>query len=1246
MVRVLSAGLTAEMDSLDRHVSTSLTAERWLPKWTAKISGLTDGKTEQYAHGHAAAVAVDANGPGEDIVFRARSGSATTPQNTGLYIQIIKGAALETPENWTTWTYTGISGLMCPAWTVDNGNSYNGGSIAVAVWDNGGTWTGRVFYTTHAAGYLRCADFNLATGAAIGGEVTIATLGTGVQLYSMQIASCRPTEVFALLYTQVEASQAAWQKAIYGTTVQGYAYSGSWAPSSWPFPYHTLMDGGLVKDTSNYDSGGTLTAAQWGKRPCGGLAVSEVDANTVVVTFGAIHWRRRGYWTNNTGLRSFIYHRNSGWWEQGAEVDKCDFVSAQRIKLPMFARGCQVDGNNIIVWSRLVEPSNFQQTEAAPSLARVRDVVFARLSADGRYFTHFERLGEQDDFTAASLVKVNHAGGQKLYALGWRSVSESDMAAAVGDVDYPLNLGDYATSWNLTVNNRLGMTLGVNMHDAAPIYAGDLEYGMLVRANFGLPGEVVQVGQGRIDQISAALQSSGNQIAGSATINAVADKSLQGTVAEAIGDELAHNQFYVEPTNPIKHVAVSRGKWIVESMLWPENQFHGVYTSLNGKWAYRLKSFPYALATLINKNNPGSCLTSRPDYMGTWFKNIVWLGANPRVEGMIEASVRFGITRVEQENAVFDPVTVGDIPYRTEITVNKANGVYTSVNWRFYNNDNNELQLQSTPNQRACMAGVICHAPEVGRKFSFIWEYGTPLADYTHIEDTQRSTETFDNASVTHTGANILYLIESDFDSTGANWVHKEVAYCPATGLTPGKPADLRMQVLGGTIYCFYRPHATDAEIAAGTQPNWQFAFSFKSGRFGASQFGLVGRAMATIQWDTWMDLKRQYTVEKLVNEVDFWGIRVSDAVMDRTMEEHLTRRCWQGWTPTVFTPKVNNDARTVNSGASYNYAIEAINPTIDFNVNIPGATNEAGVFLRGIDPTTPTNTCIKIGLVAHSTTNAASTTVYYYAVKRRFSGGSEVVSAREYAPSPLIFYPGLPIPVRVTVRGNVYAVWVGGNFVGYFQDSTALGVYFGLYSTGGNASFTKVYVPELYETPMFEPVSVGQTMAAAVNQILNGRRIKAVVRWDGSVKFGYFFEHDTGLSFSDTILSSTQQTNDRFLSVVRVDGGSYTWAEYQSAALLAKGRHFQAVHKPDIFHWEFAYREALAIAQEAGERQINATFDILPDLRVEPEDQHEFIVPGQDVAGDYIIDDIRFDVAPAQEKAAMTFGVRGAVVL
>jgi hypothetical protein len=97
---------------------------------------------------------------------------------------------------------------------------------------------------------------------------------------------------------------------------------------------------------------------------------------------------------------------------------------------------------------------------------------------------------------------------------------------------------------------------------------------------------------------------------------------------------------------------------------------------------------------------------------------------------------------------------------------------------------------------------------------------------------------------------------------------------------------------------------------------------------------------------------------------------------------------------------------------------------------------------------------------------------------------------------------------------------------------------------------------------------------------------------------------------------------------------------------MLDKGRHFLMAHNPDISHYEFAHREAVAILTETAERQNEATFDGLPDLRVEPEDATPVQVAIQSVAGDFLIDSVRLRVNLEGNEAAMSLGTRGAVVL
>jgi len=111
MAIALSPTLENEMDSVVRRPASRMTVERFLPEWTNKVAhGAVD-----YAHGHAAIVAPDGNGAGEDILFRARI------SNTGeLQYADIKEADLDDPTTWEAlWTNSGVTGFVDPKrWVI------------------------------------------------------------------------------------------------------------------------------------------------------------------------------------------------------------------------------------------------------------------------------------------------------------------------------------------------------------------------------------------------------------------------------------------------------------------------------------------------------------------------------------------------------------------------------------------------------------------------------------------------------------------------------------------------------------------------------------------------------------------------------------------------------------------------------------------------------------------------------------------------------------------------------------------------------------------------------------------------------------------------------------------------------------------------------------------------------------------------------------------------------------------------
>ncbi|MCL4301140.1 MAG: hypothetical protein KJ077_35740 [Anaerolineae bacterium] len=1693
MAITLSPTLTAEMNSLSRRHASRATVERWLPEWSPKISGLTANKYEQYAHGHAACVAPNGNGAGEDILFRARSGSTADPFSGVLHISVLKGTDLDDPTRWDEagkWTNTAIGNLMRPAWynNAETVPASNGGSIA-AVW-SGTKFRVFCFYTS---GHLVYLDFD-PNGTYLGGN-TVASFSTDTySLTSMQLASCRYTEVFALRTELVEASEASWHKPIYGSHIHRYEGDGaSWADSP-AFPFHNQAEAALVRDgqlkygSAGYEWGSgaaTDTINQWGKRPCGGLAANEIDSNTVVVSAGFTFWQRYGYNTHNQGIFTFRYHRNSAQWERGVEVDLSDYVT-ERLDYALFARGSQVEaGSQVLVWSRYVEPSDYDQLEASMSLPRVREVVYAKFDPSGRALTQYQYLGDPQELSGAAILAVTHAGSKKLYALGWRSVLESPPAALLGSVPAPDDLELVCDGWQTSVNNRYGMSVDLNVADAGALFQPDspLQAGRLVKIYAGTPEEQIQLGQGLVDTISPAF--SLEQENHRAKLTARAEKGLLDPRSEELTEILPQNTQYIAPSDPIAHIANHKGYWETVRMEWP-NKFFGAYTHVEGKTAYRLKSFPYAWTgggAPGTVGNPGEVLNQRAQHKGTWWNDAAWTDLSPMVDGSIEATVRFGDVNGAPDFEFYDRNKI-----QVFATVQRNNGKITYIQWHTGGYGG---PVWNTVQQNACMAGLICHAVEMNKKFSFVWESNTkdgglrpvyeswelhpdrlyedppyyadrvpaswegqpkPFSASSHTDDTWKA-ETMDRCDFRGypLGENRFYLVLSDYDDSdpdwqkNGKWIHRVVAGgIGVAGLVPGQPADLKMVVSGGTIYCFCRPHRQDGQAPA----QWSFVLSYKSGRFGAGRFGIVGRGHAGIQWDAFYYAYAQKNplptgrnkIPLYDNYVDFWDIKVSDCVMDRPLEEVLRRRCWQGFTPTEFrslvnepalalaggtsrsfnvpgyllnnsyqipdklalhhpetmisgsqwlsdagsgaalsgyhalvngpwagikakevregstnlvynhdlsgtytnglaqsctlsnaggtvavsqntdpayigigassqkaifaghnsdfvqfqranltnnttytwylrfylvsgkarinvwkgstsysqafttpgwntftytgatdatgsnwtflimstvadggatvyvdqaqieaksaytgliggdlpgctwsgTPRGSTSSRTRSSinldaaaslisganqlsfrvlwqpfyaasatwptaggtytlfdacgngdnnnrimvrfdpasstfrvylngtfyltspvqtfaayawqeivvtldyaadsyklyingvlaatstaaliaptlntwqlGANYvgtsttghgAYAEYAVwgrvlsqaeitalrnqqyevssalngveNLTIDYKMTLSAMGGEAGVICRAVDRFNLTaKQHVRLGLVVNGGLPAAGGTVTSYLVKRVYDvdgNGNpyEVLAERDYAPSPIYLHNAWPLPVRVTVRGNIYSLWIAGNYIGHFVDDTSGGVYFGLYALGATATFSNVYVPELYEVLENSTLEVNQTIFDAIKSMLGKRAIKGVFQPSGSLKLSYFETHETGPTFQDTLTRSAVRLSDRFFSIVRVDG-AYTWATYASEVLLKLGRRFMQASFPDIFHREFAYKEARNLCLRAAEEQVQSTFAGLPDYRVQPEDKIEVVVAQQSIAGHFLVDDV-----------------------
>ena len=418
----ISSQLTNEMSSLYRRPASRMTVEQYFPDWEPRITGLSLGKYEQYAVGHAAITIINGNGTDSDIIFRARSGSYADPQDGILYVASIGGEDLADAENWESlWVDSGISGVVYSAWTTNSGAAH-GGSIAIAHNAIGGSV--RVFYFANS-GQVKYADFEYDGTFISSGTITSHPVDA-----SMQLGSCRHDEVFVTFFEQVEQGYATWHKPIYGTNIKRYYYSSGWHADT-SFLFHTHAEA-ILKDEQAYDAATTEIVQQWGKRPHGGLAVNEIDSDTACVSLGMTFWKRYGYNTHNQGLLSFIYYRDSGGiWRRNFESGVSDYTQSMRTSYDVFAKNSIVDGTNFVVWSRNDEPLDLEQANGSERLPRLREVVVAKIDPTGRNLTQFQSLGPQDDLTSASIVAANHDGEKRLFAIGWRGVYESTPATFI-----------------------------------------------------------------------------------------------------------------------------------------------------------------------------------------------------------------------------------------------------------------------------------------------------------------------------------------------------------------------------------------------------------------------------------------------------------------------------------------------------------------------------------------------------------------------------------------------------------------------------------------------------------------------------------------------------------------------------------------------------------------------------------------------------------------------------------------------
>ncbi|MCP4708117.1 MAG: hypothetical protein GY869_05805, partial [Planctomycetes bacterium] len=400
-MRIIPKALKDRCDHLIQQPTVDVTIERWLPRWAEMCNvEIIAGENSHYAFGHSACVSSSA-------LFRCRTGDEYFPHTGRLFVAIISGNDLNYPHNFENhWINTDIDNLLTPV--NDEPNSPGGMLDCI---DDPGNSRFLVLGVTDS-GRLNLYRIPYSYGAGTPSYSTITTL-TEQDMYGAQFAFVSATEFYLHRLKQVEPAipgTGGWgEQSIWGSFIERYVYSGGWKLDD-SFYFHTHAESGLARDSQFGNNFSDATASdvtkQWGFRPNGGFAIFP-RTNGRIVAIGRTFWRRYGYNTHNQNIASYIHYHQAGLWERGFEIGNADFEDGYRLDYDSFARGSMVGTRQILVWTRLLEPSDFMQEADSIVIPRNSEVVYAVIDETGKNISSWQYLGDPRYLNCAKILKIN-----------------------------------------------------------------------------------------------------------------------------------------------------------------------------------------------------------------------------------------------------------------------------------------------------------------------------------------------------------------------------------------------------------------------------------------------------------------------------------------------------------------------------------------------------------------------------------------------------------------------------------------------------------------------------------------------------------------------------------------------------------------------------------------------------------------------------------------------------------------------
>lgn len=334
---------------------------------------------------------------------------------------------------------------------------------------------------------------------------------------------------------------------------------------------------------------------------------------------------------------------------------------------------------------------------------------------------------------------------------------------------------------------------------------------------------------------------------------------------------------------------------------------------------------------------------------------------------------------------------------------------------------------------------------------------------------------------------------------------------------------------------------------------------------------------------------------------VSWENFRCNDAARGLTLEEAIEKfATYSGLMDVAFSALATAGTVAASGTATgWNATMLGVDLPPNFSIKYHKTDARQGILI--------TDLVAGSGLIYHHvTTDASGYPEILYASTPSFS---VPLSTPTEADVEVVFRQQI-LDDREDVVWRTITIYMNDAWVTTFSDQlTTVGNHIDIgflsYGNGTVTEYTDIRIPELCDIAEFGTIDPGETPLGGLQRTIEGRYLKMMCRWDGSMRAWKKKTRDSLMTFT-TPISSLQRDFDipSLITHARMMG-AYVWAEeIDSGNISTYGHRFKEVNNAMLLTRDECYEEAVNTLKRSEEEAFDISFIAQHVPILEPEDR------------------------------------------